>query len=266
MPTVYIQPGSGTGTGTLADPYYYSSQLSSAETAAGSGGTILFIDGDYNFSSNVSFSADGVTYKAVNRLGAKILASTNSHTFTIGSTSITAPTIADGFYVENLLLVLSSPAQPATSSQTAKFINSKLTQVQRHTLVNGISSTAGSFKEVNGCELNFKPGQSGIRPFANCSGGTMSNCSVYLDFGTSYTVSDRSSAKFDSFTDCIIASNDGSSFTENYTTNATNCIFHEMGTTNSSGGTDNIFQDPLYVDPGSDLRLRPASPAIGAAS
>jgi len=39
-----------------------------------------------------------------------------------------------------------------------------------------------------------------------------------------------------------------------------------MGTTNSSGGTDNIFEDPLYVDPGSDLRLRPTSPAIGAAS
>lgn len=72
MATVYIQPGTGTGTGTLADPYYYS-ELSSAETAAGSGGTILFVNGDYNFSSHVSFSADGVTYKAVNRLGAKIL-------------------------------------------------------------------------------------------------------------------------------------------------------------------------------------------------
>ena len=46
MATVYIQPGSGTGAGSEADPYYYS-QLSTAETAAGSGGKILFNDGSY---------------------------------------------------------------------------------------------------------------------------------------------------------------------------------------------------------------------------
>jgi hypothetical protein len=47
MATVYIKPGSGSGSGTLADPYYYS-ELSTAETAAGADGTILFTDGEYD--------------------------------------------------------------------------------------------------------------------------------------------------------------------------------------------------------------------------
>ena len=69
MATVYIKPGTGTGTGTASDPYFYS-QLSSAETAAGSGGTILFTDGAYDFTADVTWDADGVTYQSLNPLGA----------------------------------------------------------------------------------------------------------------------------------------------------------------------------------------------------
>ena len=39
MATVYIKPGTGTGTGTLADPYFQS-QIATAETAAGTDGTV----------------------------------------------------------------------------------------------------------------------------------------------------------------------------------------------------------------------------------
>ena len=71
MATVYIKPSTGTGTGTLADPYFYS-QLATAETAAGSGGTILFTDGSYSSLGSQTWDASGVTYKSLNKQGASI--------------------------------------------------------------------------------------------------------------------------------------------------------------------------------------------------
>ena len=65
MATVYIKPGTGTGTGTLADPYFFD-QLGTAETAAGSGGKILFINGTYTQGSALSLGASNVTYEALN--------------------------------------------------------------------------------------------------------------------------------------------------------------------------------------------------------
>ena len=57
MATVYIKPGTGSGSGTLAAPYFYS-ELATAETAAGVGGTILFTDGDYSLAGTTTW--DGV--------------------------------------------------------------------------------------------------------------------------------------------------------------------------------------------------------------
>ena len=47
MATIYVQPGSGTGAGTLADPYYYDDEFADAYTAAGVGGIIYLTDGTY---------------------------------------------------------------------------------------------------------------------------------------------------------------------------------------------------------------------------
>lgn len=266
MATVYIKPGTGTGTGSQADPYFYS-QLATAETAAGSGGTILFTDGTYSVSSHVVWDADGVTYKAENKLQAKIVASTNSHYLQVGSTSITAPVIADGFFVQDLSLRPTSPNQSADANKTCKYLNMKLEQTAQHSLnpIHNPSDDSLALCEVNFCELNFHPPAS-PRPFHGCNGGTMTNCSVFFNLDDTTGWSDRNTGKFSSFTNCIIASNDtGNSLcTTNYSNNATKSLFHQMGSTNDSGGTNNIFSDPLYVNPGSDLRLRPSSPAIGA--
>lgn len=267
MATVYIKPGSGTGTGTASDPYFYS-QLASAETAAGSGGTILFTDGDYSLSGNTFWDADGVTYKALNRHRANIKFTTTTHYLQVGSATITAPTIADGFYVENAQLRPHSPSQTADANKIVKLLNIRSVQTTQHSLdwINHPSADAPALLEVTNCEIIAKSPAT-VRPFPGCNGGTMNNCSVFLDMSGSTTFSVRSSAYF-TFTNCILASNQtNSSFiTQDYASNATNCYFYQMGTTNSSGGTDNVFGgDPLFVDESSDLRLRPASPAIGAA-
>ena len=46
---------------------------------------------------------------------------------------------------------------------------------------------------------------------------------------------------------------------------SSNSCFYQMGSGNTSGGTNNIFQDPQFVDSANaDYRLRPNSPCIGA--
>ena len=99
MPTVYIQPGSGTGNGTSATPYYYD-QLSTAETAAGSGGTILFTDGSYDSSGDIILSTTlGITYQSVNKLGATLnntdTSSTNLKFISTNCTDSQGPILKD---------------------------------------------------------------------------------------------------------------------------------------------------------------------------
>jgi len=272
MATVYIAPtaqGSADGT-SPANAYAYGG-LASAESDAGSGGTIYFLDGTYNVSANIIWDADGVTYKSLNRHGAEIIFSTTTHYLQIGSASITAPTIADGFYVENGAMRLHSPSQSTDPNKTSKYINCRFVQTAQQTLAYAIShasADAVALGEITNCEIIAKCATS-IRPFNGCNGVTATNCSIFLDMSATTSFSPRVSAYFSSLSNSIIVSNQtNSSFiTQNYTTTATNCYFHQMGTTNSSGGTNNVFDggDPLFVDESSDLRLRPASPAIGAA-
>ena len=101
MATVYIKPGTGTGTGTLSDPYFYS-QLATAETAAGSGGTILFTDGTYTASS-FSFDENGVNYKSLNPLGATLEGTAGAlRAITLGHYSLTTASMSiENFVISN---------------------------------------------------------------------------------------------------------------------------------------------------------------------
>lgn len=61
---IYLQPGTGTGSGTLEDPYYFD-ELSSAHASAGEQGKIIFLDGDYILADNTTIFK-GSTYEAKN--------------------------------------------------------------------------------------------------------------------------------------------------------------------------------------------------------
>lgn len=265
MATVYIAPtAQGSADGTSAANAYAYSSLGSAESDAQSGGTILFTDGNYSITSNISWDADGVTYKSLNPLGANILGGTANKELIISSASNAIGSVVSGFYFEDFRFKILAPSDATVvyadqpKLQYCKVVHTvDFTQAVITGIV-GITDLAA----IEFCE--FCARYTSTRPFNYTQGMTMKNCSLFFDLTNTPTAwIQRGDATF-TFENCIFSTNDNTKVGQNYSDSSTNCCFNNMGTTNSTGGTDNFYADPLYVDPASDLRLRPSSPCIGA--
>jgi len=267
MATVYIQPGTGTGTGTASDPYYYS-QLSSAESAAGAGGTILFTDGTYSLTT-ASWLVDDLTYKSLNQNGAIIDGTVASEGDTVrnllqGSTSGTVGTIVDGFKFIDFRI---SQRMPNSATPLNQVLNCNFTSTTY--LAYGSSGAITGYWAINRvkvdlCSFHIKM-YSGAKVFSDFGGSDIERSTIGLDLHASETavqISGLNLAK-----NCIFVSNDsGSVVSGNIASSCNNCCIENWGTT-TSGGTNNIFQDPQLVDlVNGDLRLRPSSPCIGSAT
>lgn len=262
MATVYIAPSAqGTGDGTSAANAYAYSSLSSAESDAGSGGTIFFTDGDYSFTTNPTWGSNGVTYKSLNRFGAKIIGSSSIRTLVIGGTGNTVAVTVSSFLFEDFVFDF-DPPQDTSIIQTLEYCKTTHTTSTSSVLINGQSGSSDRGL-INFCEFNFKP--SGTSFGSSTSNYTYKNSSFFFDLSATSGIVDPSTGALFS-NNCIYSSNDNTKWAHPLVSKATNCCFHNMGSTNSSGGTDNIFVDPVFVDPGSDLRLRSTSPCIGAAT
>lgn len=264
---VYIQPGTGTGAGTKADPYYYS-QLNTAETDAGSGGTIIFTDGTYSVSGNQTWDKTQVTYESENLHGAIIDGGPAIRQLIFKHNTIKK------FHFKMFQFFRAETADGGTANlQDLKVVNDTAFAVGNNPGFFG-GRTTGNHNTYTRCEffLNVSGSTGTDNRFVKSGAGvinlTWNECSFYLNTSglpANALRFDASSATL-VFKNTIMAASDSGKFQSSFAvaSNGTNCCIHNIDH-NTSGGTDNVFSDPLYVDTSTgDLRLKPSSPCIGA--
>jgi|14_taG_2_1085336.scaffolds.fasta_scaffold19005_2 hypothetical protein len=271
MATVYIKPGSGTGTGTLADPYYFD-QLGTAETAAGSGGKILFTDGTYTQGSALSLGASNVTYEALNSKQA-ILEFGSSQRLDLGRSSdsfagfslkgLVFQNVSTGLYGASELEIANGEL---LTCESCEFLN--INSGTRSVFGSGNNSNTGAMNATfTGCI--FTCTQALTSPFFGYRVGTthaltLNNCTLIFSGAGAAVFLKNSQGSFTVKNSILLS--DGSNKTLGSPTPFTesnNCYFgigESADTANSI-----IVDDPQFVDSANgDYRLRPSSPCINA--
>lgn len=281
MATVYIQPGTGTGSGTQADPYYFS-ELSTAETAAGTNGTILFTDGDYSITGTTTLAgASGLTYESLNIHGAnlKTSVSTTIRKLIIGGQ--TTPVTLKNFKTEQCYFQFDNAGASSnastitgcymtypvavnwTGSNTSLVRANNTVQSDIHQFTYNVAKIPftgtgdhrmmqGANMEIIGCTFDLIT-----------SGGGLNPTDLNLAYGPPTTLKNNIWVCDD---DSIFAATGNANFDADIANYSTSSCFYQMGSINDSGGTNNLYDtDPQFVDAANgDYRLRPSSPCIGA--
>jgi hypothetical protein len=266
MAIVYIAPtAQGSADGTSATNAYAYSSLSTAESDAGSGGTILFTDGTYTLSSAQTWDAGGFsdfTYKSLNDNGAYLFNSNTSAESRIITGSASTSTIKlEGFKIANIHF--------RNDNGTATF--NKINKVD--TFSANTFNGNGVFR-LNNTAVNQITNSSFLidysgndKLFYNLGATTINNCTFFIKCSSASANGITSSTPPSTIKNTIFMSDTSASIADSVIGigNCTNCCVFQMHSNDNSGGTDNVFADPQFVDAtNADLRLRPTSPCIGA--
>jgi len=259
--------GSGSGTGADADnPQTFSTtNLNTAEAASSSGDTIFFLDGDYIFAGTVSFDGpSGITYKSLNLHGAKLTGNGTIRSINIGQSSTNTISLRDFQFAD---LTINSSADDNGGSKN-------LLDRIKHIDSTAFNRTVGFFNsadlDVTNSSFLFKYTGTGNKVFRTAASLTLTSCSIHCVVSglpanditiTGGALSSNSLKNF------IFSSDDSSVFASSHdlASKASYSCFHNAGSANTSGGSNNLFEDPVFVDAtNGDLRLRPTSPCINA--
>jgi len=264
---VYIQPGSGTGSGTIADPYYYN-QLNSAESDAGSGGTILFLDGQYSIGGNITWDGSGVTYKSLNPKGAIIDGNGTLRTLFLGSSSSTNILVSD-FHFKDFAFTIEAASSAIPVSITDIFLEHTMPFSRAY-----LGTIYCKFRRLDISNSvfipNYSAGDSLFYQSVNTS--EVTNCTFFLKATglAANLIKNYDSFPRPKYKNCIFASNNSAAIQSTTglsvvtDSDCTNCCIHDFGTSHTIT-SPNIADDPQFVDPAiGNLNLRPTSPCIGA--
>ncbi len=278
MATVYLQPGTGTGAGTLADPYFFD-QLGTAETAAGSGGKILFTDGTYLVTALLQLGASNVTYEALN-LKQAVLDFQNSTSYGL-ELGRSADSNA-GFALKGLVFdnIGSTSFNGAVDVEIASgqlltvddcdFLD--MSSTYKAIVGSGSPSPVGSMNATfTGCLFTGST-STGDVDFFRYRQSTVSHSLTLNNCTCIFTNNDTNEFFITTTTGSVTVKNsilfaDGSGTTTlgtaNTFTESNNC-YRNIGES-ADPANSIIVDDPQFVDSANaDLRLRPSSPCINA--